>query len=400
MEILLIAACAWLVHTAGAQSAQAKLGISPAQRAIMREQTRHEKAVQRIADKHGVAAPASPAPPGSVPTVPLHKGPSAPATAPTLTLPEAYRSGYRGHTPIQRVATTTGRLAGGWAAGGVAWVEDTGKGALREYRRRRRARGHPDPAPVLIPLPPAHPPTVPEVSPEPPAVDVDKSGDKKVPLSKSEPAPEPTPEPAVEPETAAPDVPPVVAQPEPATAPESTTDQPEPTEPKAAAADTAEAQPAQITEPVAAGEGVGRMAAEVTYESVMDESDELSLMCDDDVHVYGRIGKRCEREIGRGDTLIAAMETVGFGPKVIGWVARGKEQYQVINSQLDELKSNTVAQGETVVKAKALLEAGQGVYADIAKDMESVADRNVYVSDAVDAEDTSAHTETYETKGV
>jgi hypothetical protein len=140
------------------------------------------------------------------------------------------------------------------------------------------------------------------------------------------------------------------------------------------------------------------MAAEVTYESVMDESDELSLMCDDDVRVYGRIRIRSEREIGRGDALIAALENAGFGPSVIGWVARCKEQYQVIHGQLDELETNTIAQGEQVVKAKALLEAGQGVYADIAKDMESVAERGSYVSDAVDAEDTSAHTEVYETK--
>ncbi|MCC9708199.1 hypothetical protein E4N62_24840 [Streptomyces sp. MNU76] len=141
------------------------------------------------------------------------------------------------------------------------------------------------------------------------------------------------------------------------------------------------------------------MAAEVSYESVEEESDELSLMCEDDLVVYDRIGKRCQREISRGDSLLVAMEAVGFGPKVMGWVTRGKEQYGVIDSQLAELKSNTKAQGEAVVKAKALLVAGQGLYADIAKDMESVADRDVYISDAVDAEDTSAHTEVYETRG-
>ncbi|MGY0062822.1 hypothetical protein ACWY4P_40855 [Streptomyces sp. LZ34] len=146
--------------------------------------------------------------------------------------------------------------------------------------------------------------------------------------------------------------------------------------------------------------GVGRMAAEVTYESVSDESDELSIMCDDDVRVYDRIRDRAEREIGRGDALMAAMEATGFGPKVIGWVARCKENYGVIHSEVDNLQQNTIAQGEAVVKAKALLEAGQGVYADIAKDMESVAERDAYISDAVDAEDTSAHTEVYETKAV
>ena len=70
----------------------------------------------------------------------------------------------------------------------------------------------------------------------------------------------------------------------------------------------------------------------------------------------------------------------------------------MILGQLDDLEKNTLAQGEQVVKAKALLESGQGVYAGIAKDMESVADRQSYTSDAVDAEDTQAHTETYETK--
>lgn len=140
------------------------------------------------------------------------------------------------------------------------------------------------------------------------------------------------------------------------------------------------------------------MAAEVTYESVMDESDELSIMCDDDVRVYDRIRDRAEREIGRGDELIAALENAGFGSKVIAWVARCKEHYGVIRSEVDDLQQNTIAQGEAVVKAKTLLEAGQGVYADIAKDMESVAERGAYISDAVDAEDTQADTEVYETK--
>lgn len=375
MELLLIAACAWLVHTAGAQSEQSKMGLSPAQRDILRESTRHEKAVQRIADKHGVAPQDS-----GAPSVPLAKGTPAPAGAPVLTLPEAFRSGYRGHSPIERVATPVGRHVGGWAARGVAWAEDTGKGAVREYRKHRRAKGHPDPAPVLVPPAATAPPTE--------GVDSDKS--KPVSLKKPEPGPKTTP---VVPEpVAAVAEPPKEAEPATPTAPEAT--EPTPAEPST----PAEPQPVNDQQPASAGEGVGRMAAEVTYESVMDESDELSLMCDDDVAVYGRIGNRCEREIGRGDALIAAMEAVGFGPKVIGWVARGKEQYQVINSQIDELKSNTISQAETVVKAKALLEAGQGVYADIAKDMETVADRDVYISDAVDAEDTSAPTEIYETK--
>ncbi|MEU2995076.1 hypothetical protein ACPCAJ_35605 [Streptomyces griseoincarnatus] len=141
------------------------------------------------------------------------------------------------------------------------------------------------------------------------------------------------------------------------------------------------------------------MASEVSYDSVMEESDELSLMCEDDVQVYGRIRQRCEREIGRADQLVAQLEDAGAGPTVIGWVTRCREQYQVLLAQLDELEKNTISQGEAVTRAKALLEAGQGYYADIAADMESVADRDFYISDQVDGEDTSAATETYETRG-
>ncbi|MFE9844708.1 hypothetical protein [Streptomyces goshikiensis] len=141
------------------------------------------------------------------------------------------------------------------------------------------------------------------------------------------------------------------------------------------------------------------MASEVTYESVHDESEELSLMCDDDLTVYDRLQERCEREIGRADDLVAALRNAGVGDRVAGWVTRCMEQYQLINSQLNQLKQHTYAQDEAVVKAKKLLEAGQGVYAGIAADMESVAERPFYVSDTVDAEDTAAHTEVFETTG-
>lgn len=356
MEILLLACM--LAYAAGAQSEQSKLGLSPAQRATMREQTRHDKAVRKIAEKHGAAPHGSPKPATST-------WKEAPAATPAVTIPEAFRSGYRGHTPIERVATPLGRRTGAWAAQGVTWARDTGRGAVREYRNRRRVRGQEDPAPALVPPPPAAAPTdvPPEAAEEP-------KGDEQPPTTGGDGA------------QAAPEVP---------TAPEVETEpepQPEPAEPDAppATADTKE--------------GVGRMAAEVTYESVADESDELSLMCEDDVRVYERIRDRAEREIGRGDDLIAAMQATGFGPKVIAWVARCKENYGVIHSEVDDLQSNTIAQGDGVVKAKGLLEAGQGVYADIAKDMEDVAERDAYISDAVDAEDTSADTEVYETKAV
>ncbi|WP_217235442.1 hypothetical protein [Streptomyces sp. AC555_RSS877] len=362
MEILLIACM--LAYAAGAQSEQSKLGMSPAQRAILKEEARHEKAVRKIADKYGDAPVKS----GPAATSPWKNAPAANGQHAT-TITEAFRSAYRGHTPVQRVATPMGRRAGGWVARGVAWGEDTGRGALREFRKRRQAGGGNDPAPVLVPAPPAHPPTVPPMPaqpPQPPAAAVGGAG-QGVSLAK----------PAAAPGGGAATAPAGVTPPQQTPVP--------PTVP--------------TPQPAANQGGTGRMAAEVTYESVMDESDELSLMCDDDVRVYDRIRTRCEREAGRADELIAAMDLMGFGPTVTRWVVRAKEQYQVIQGQVDDLQTNTIAQGEQVVKAKTLLEAGQGVYAGIAQDMEDVADRDAYISDAVDAEDTTAHTEIYETQG-
>lgn len=360
MEVLL-AACL-LAWAAGAQSEQARLGISPAQRDLMRERVRHEKAIRKIADKHGV----TPDPPEKEPPTPA--GP--------VTVPEAFRSGYRGHTAVARVATPLGRHAGNLTARGVHWAKDTGKSAVREYRKRRKADGHPDPAPVFepaaVPPMPAHPP----MPTSPPTA----GGEKPTGVTLAKPA-------ADEDSSAEPEPP---ATPEAATEPAPV---PTPRAPEGPAGTDAPAAPTTDRE------GAGRMAAEVTYESVMDESDELSLMCDDDLKVYGRIRQRCEREIGKADDLIAALEDIGAGSGVIAWVARCKEQYQAMNSQLDELEQNTLLQGEAVVKAKALLEAGQGLYAGIAADMESVAERTFYISDAVDGEDASAHTETYETQG-
>jgi hypothetical protein len=141
------------------------------------------------------------------------------------------------------------------------------------------------------------------------------------------------------------------------------------------------------------------MAAEVTYESVAEESDELSLMCKEDSQSCDRIKHRAEREVGRGDTLLAQMEATGFGTSLQAWVTRCRDDYQGMGTHLDQLKTNTIAQDEAVVRAKGHLIAGQGVYYDIALDMEQVAEREAYISDAVDSEDTSAHTEVYETKG-
>lgn len=334
MEILLIACM--LAYAAGAQSEQSKLGLSPAQRATMREQTRHEKAVRRIAERYGDTTTDRPAR-----TVPQRR--NAPAAGSPVSLPAAFRSGYRGHSPIERIATPLGRRAGGWTAQGVAWARDTGRGALREYRRRRRNAGQADPAPVLVPLPPQYAPTVP---PTP-------AGTTPAGVSLAKPQPAARPQPAA------------------ATAPQA---------------------------PTNTG-GVGRMATEVTYESVIEESDELSLMCEDDSQVYDRIRDRSEREIGRADDLIAALENEGAGQGVIDRVASCKERYQLLLSQIDDLKTNTIAQGEAVVKAKASLEAGQGVYAGIAQDMQSVANRDFYTSDTVDGEDTTADAEVYETRG-
>lgn len=456
MEVLL-AACL-LAWAAGAQSEQAKLGISPAQRAVMREQTRHEKAVRKIGEKHGSAPPAS-----AAGVSPWKKAPEASAGSVAVTVPEAFRSGYRAHTPLARVTTPVGRHAGNLTARGVDWVRDTGRSAVTEYRKRRKAAGEPDPAPILIPMPPASPPHIPAPPGEPPvptAILAPPDSGPSIPAPPSEPptvgvsageggaegkAPDPEGVPLADGRWLDDSVPdrissprdpekPLEGAPEPLAADEGTSGGSEaPTGPESApegaapvpgprTSDEASGVSAPESEPEAgrvpvpdpppepAGsgglktttdtqEGVGRMAAEVTYDSVADESDELSLMCDDDVRVYGRIRTRAEREVGRGDSLIALLENTGFGPGIIGWVARCQENYRVIHGEIDGLQANTIAQGETVVRAKGLLEAGQGVYADIALDMESVAEREAYISDAVDAEDTSAHTEIYETKG-
>lgn len=362
MEILLIACL--LAYTAGAQSEQSKLGLSPAQRDIMREKTRHEKAVQKIADKHSEA------------TVPNAAGTSpwknAPANGRTTT-PDTFWSGYRTQRPAR---PPLGHRAGTWAGSGISWAQNTGRDAWQSYRKRRKDAGHDDPGPVLVPIPPSQPPLVPPIPAHPPTVGADSDKNKVAPkpdetAAKKQPVADlkKAPEPAPQQPTA--DAAPPTAQPD--------TTAPEP-------------------QPAATQGGTGRMAAEVTYESVMDESDELSIMCEDDVRVYDRIRDRAEREIGRGDDLTAALQDAGFGSKVIAWVARCKENYAVIRSEVDDLQHNTIAQGEKVTQAKALLQQGQGVYADIAKDMESVAERDAYISDAVDAEDTSAHTEVYETK--
>lgn len=369
MEILLIACM--LAWAAGAQSEQSKLGLSPAARAAMREQTRHEKAIQKIAERYGDNRIA-PTEPGA--TTAAEKA----AAQPVLTIPEAFRSGYRSHSPVTRIATPMGRRVGDWTARGVTWASDTGRGAVREYRKRRQDAGHDDPAPVLVPVPAGRPHAVPPKPTQPPTVGAhtDDEAAPTTPDGNTEPA-KPEEAPAGNEKT--------TAVPEPSTAnpgPEHA---------------TAEAEPTTET-PANPQGGTGRMAAEVTYESVMDESDELSLMCDDDARVYDRIRARAEREVGRGDDLIVALQNTGFGAGIVGWVTRCMDQYRMIRAQVDDLQVNTVAQGEKVAAAKALLEAGQGVYAEIAKDMESVAERGAYISDAVDAEDTSAHTEIYETK--
>ncbi|MFI8287421.1 hypothetical protein ACIF84_30785 [Streptomyces albidoflavus] len=510
MEVLLVIACS-LAWASGAQSEQTKLGLSKAQRDQIRENVRHEKAVRKIAEKHGIA-PAETAPEAAPAPAP------APAGVPA-TLPEAFRSGYRSHTPVARVATPLGRHAGSWAARGVVWVKDSGKSALREYRKRRQAAGHEDPAPVLVPLPPAHPPVVappmpahPPAVPGPPPAAGEGSG---VSLEKPDPpagpegppaapegpsgalpdpsAPESAPEApsgsekAAEPVTGVPE--PIVPGPRPApeavterdtregetsqpeaeksdTAPAGTgtepvtpqaVTEPGPVTPQAAepTTDTATPKPADTDEPTpdapgpetdttpdpepgtgtpadtdepgpapagvpdeppqaaddtpaptAAGQAVTAptaegeaMAAEVNYESVMEESDELTGMCEGDRIVYQKLIDRCRREQSKGDELYAELDGRGVGQWICQIVARCKERYSSLAEHLTLLDRDTFAQGEAVQKAKGYLEAGQGVYADIARDMEDVADRDYYTSDRVDDEDVNAHTDTYEMRG-
>ncbi|MFD4756374.1 hypothetical protein [Streptomyces sp. NPDC058426] len=469
----LLVAClvAW---AAGSSSERVRLGISPAQRDLMREQTRHEKAVQRIATRHGEPGAKAAAPAALVKDPATGAPAAAPAAVPVAAgFPDSFRASWRSHTPVERVATVAGRRAGLWAAQGVAWTKDSGRGALREFRRRRRAAGHPDPAPVLVPMPPAEAPRVPKMPGHAPAgpdrepggvslkhpdreTAAPHDGDGKASEGTLEPpaSRQGTPGAAAVREAPQGPVEPLVTVPAPRAGDEPADAVPtaKSTGAGAVAPGTAEARAAQ-TEPVTdtaapvtdtgtpvtpsvteAGtpdtdgpapttadvtgaatpvtdtssddesrvggeEGVGRMASEVSYDSVMEESDELSLMCEEDTQVYDRIRKRCEREIGRGDTLIAQLTEAGAGQKVIARVTACKERYSAIQSHLDELQRNTLAQGESVGKAKALLEAGQGVYADEAENMESVAEREFYVSDTVDSEDTNAAAEIYEIRG-
>lgn len=365
MEILLIACM--LAYVAGAQSEQSKLGMSPAQRAVLKEQTRHEKAVQRIADKHGIK------PTGQKSGLSPWK---EPPDADSVVIPDTFLSGYRTQRPTR---PPLGHRVGARTGSAITWAQDTGRDAWRAYRESRRKTGD-DPQPVLVPMPPAHPPNAPPAPTTPPSIGITVTATK--------------PETVAGPDSGSPGDATAKAKdsqtdPQPAT-PQGT--DPAGTQP---ATDNASTEPTTTATPP---EGTGRMAAEVTYESVMEESDELTVMCEDDARIYDRIHDRAEREVGRADTLMADLGNAGFGSKVIAWVARCKENYGVILSQVDDLKANTLAQGEAVVKAKALLEAGQGVYAGIAKDMESVADRDAYISDAVDTEDSQAHSEVYETK--
>ncbi|MET9467763.1 hypothetical protein ABZY44_23770 [Streptomyces sp. NPDC006544] len=250
------------------------------------------------------------------------------------------------------------------------WARDTGRSAVREYRKSRKAAGLPDPAPIIAP------PVMPSMPTEPPTVGVPGGVALVKPEAPTAPA---RPAPAR-----------FVEAPAPETVPAPV---PGPREPEAPAA------PAKAPEPIALAQphenGVGRMAADISYESVLDESAELSAMCEDDLLAYDRIRDRCEREIGRADELVAQLRSPGMQ----AWISRCAEQYRVILAQLDDLKSNTIAQSEAVTKAKACLESGQGFYAGIAADMETVEDREFYTSDQVDGEDVGAESEIYETQG-
>ena len=386
MEILLIAACAWLVHTAGVQSEQSKLGVSPAQRDIMREQTRHEKAVRRIGEKHGgrVTPPVNGASPWKNP----------PGADPKTDAPESFWSGYRAQRPTR---PPIGHRAGTWAGSGVTWAGNTGRDAWRAYRERRKDAGHDDPSLIVVPVAPQDVPVVPPIPAHPPTVGIDdgKRAGPAAPEQTEAKKPDEQPgEQAVADLTKAPESAPEKPAEEPKAVPDSTETSTTDAEPAAAQPDTATPEP----QPADTPQGVGRMAAEVTYDSVMDESEELSSMCEDDLRTYDRIKERAEREVGRGDTLAAQVLSTGLGAAIHAIVVRCREQYQIIHGAMDDLKVNTVDQDEAVTKAKDLLEKGQGVYADIAKDMEDVAAREAYISDRVDAEDINPEAEHYETK--
>src|SRR3954470_3810580 len=155
MEILLIACM--LAYAAGAQSEQSKLGISPAQRAILKEKSRHEKAVQKIADKHGMKPVGQKAG--------LSPWKEAPGSG-SGTVPDTFMSGYRTQRPAR---PPLGHRVGARTGSAITWAQDSGRDAWRAYRERRRKTDD-KPQPVLVPMPPAHPPNAPPMPTEPPTV--------------------------------------------------------------------------------------------------------------------------------------------------------------------------------------------------------------------------------------
>src|SRR3954463_1347080 len=146
MEILLIACM--LAYAAGAQSEQSKLGISPAQRAILKEKSRHEKAVQKIADKHGMKPVGQKAG--------LSPWKEAPGSG-SGTVPDTFMAGYRMQRPSR---PPLGHRVGARTGSAITWAQDSGRDAWRAYRESRRKTDD-NPKPVLVPMPPAHPPNAP-----------------------------------------------------------------------------------------------------------------------------------------------------------------------------------------------------------------------------------------------
>ncbi|MGP3777089.1 hypothetical protein ACTWJ8_40275 (plasmid) [Streptomyces sp. SDT5-1] len=385
MELLMVAiALAW---AAGAQSEQAKLNVGPAERAALREKARHERAVQKIAEKHGVPVA-------------------------DVDLPGTFKSGYR--SPAGRIGDLIRRHR-------KTTPDDAGRRAVEDYRDREVKAGRPDPAPLVapdpnhvlvarppatIPPPPAYPPTVgaatkPSTGPESPSKAKDGTSDPTAPEKPADGAAGAVPAPRSDAEAAKPAA---AGPPDAATAP-VTAEKPvtppvtPPVTGGATAGATTAAPDATPTAPgatTAAPEGTGRAAAEVSYTSVAEESDELNLMCDDDLAVYEKVQNVCQREATKGDELVVQIRDAGFGERIAAWMVSCKEKYATLAAQLQELRGLTMAQSEGVWKAKGLLIAGQGVYADIAKDMESVATRDAYISDRVDDEDLAAHNETFE----
>lgn len=326
MEVLLIAAITWAM---GQQSEQAKLGLAPEHRAHMVEQQRHEKALRKIADKHGGVVPAPKTPAG----VTAGAGVKTPATA-------SFRAGYRTH--VERTAPPLAHRAGDLAGRGTLWAKDTGRKAFKRLREKRAAQGRPDPAPVI---------EYPPMPTEPPTVGVerrDDEGDVRPGSTRETP-------PAGDASSSAPA--------ERATATEAAT----------------EGTPAPAATPDTSGEPV---SAEITYTKVYDTAESMERKSVRHMEAMERVAERAATLHGWADDLTAKLATVKAGHRLEAAVASAKEKLRVLAKLAEEYQDDCRDRAERFAVARQTLEANLGGIASAVRDSGGdIAERDYYNGD-------------------